>query len=178
MSRLKLLQLTAVALSVAPTVFGAQRTFVASYGVDSNPCTVAAPCRSFPAAIAITDAGGEIIVLDSAGYGSFAASQSVSVLAPSGIHAVRNGTDGFDVLSSPGAATMTVSRAVVSLNTWGISSSGSGAIAIVTASTVEKNRQFGLYQSGGGILRTLQNNTVELNGISDTTGIISSGTLQ
>ena len=33
------------------TVHAAQRTFVASNGVDSQPCTIALPCRSFQAAI-------------------------------------------------------------------------------------------------------------------------------
>ena len=48
----------------------AQRTFVASTGNDANPCSIAAPCRGFARAITQTSAGGEVIVLDSAGYGA------------------------------------------------------------------------------------------------------------
>jgi len=46
---------------------GAQRTFVASNGVDTNVCSILSPCRGFARAITQTAAGGEIIVLDSAG---------------------------------------------------------------------------------------------------------------
>ena len=56
----------------------AQRTFVSSTGVDSHPCNLAQPCRSFASAIAQTDIGGEVIVLDSAGYGPVTITQSVS----------------------------------------------------------------------------------------------------
>ena len=47
----------------------AQRTFVSAGGVDNPNCSLAAPCRSFASAIAATLSGGEVIVLDSAGYG-------------------------------------------------------------------------------------------------------------
>jgi hypothetical protein len=52
-------------LRIDPASAAAQRTFVAVTGNDANPCAVAAPCRSFPAAIAATAAGGEVIVLES-----------------------------------------------------------------------------------------------------------------
>ena len=65
----------------------AQRTFVASYGLDTNPCTVVSPCRSFATAISNALAGGEVIVLDSAGYGPVTITQSVSITAPSGVYA-------------------------------------------------------------------------------------------
>src|SRR4029450_6331613 len=63
-------------------VSAAQRTFVSGSGVDSNPCTLTLPCRSFAAAITQTSIGGEVIVLDSAGYGPVAITQSVSIIAP------------------------------------------------------------------------------------------------
>ena len=65
----------------------AQRTFVASYGLDTNACTLTQPCRSFAVAITHTQTGGEVIVLDSAGYGPFVISQPVSVIAPAGVYA-------------------------------------------------------------------------------------------
>ncbi len=75
------------------------RTFVSSHGLDTNDGRLATPCRSIGAALAQTDPGGEIIVLDSAGYGTVAINQSVSVIAPQGIYAgitVAAGT-GIDV---------------------------------------------------------------------------------
>jgi hypothetical protein len=65
----------------------APRTFVASTGVDSNPCTLVLPCRSFGSAITQTGDGGEVIVLDSAGYGTVTITKSVSIIAPEGVYA-------------------------------------------------------------------------------------------
>ena len=65
----------------------AQRTFVASFGNDAAACSLAAPCRSFGVAIGQTLSGGEVIVLDSAGYGPATISQPVSIIAPPGIYA-------------------------------------------------------------------------------------------
>jgi len=76
------------ALVVAPMASGqAQRTFVASTGDDANPCSLAQPCRSFAAAMTLTNSGGEIIVVDSAGYGPVAIAQSVSIIAAPGVYA-------------------------------------------------------------------------------------------
>ena len=90
-------------LTVAPLsapVDAAQRTFVASYGSDSNPCALTAPCRSFATAITHTDVDGEIIVLDSGGYGRVTVDRSVAITAAPGIYAgisVFAGTNGIDV---------------------------------------------------------------------------------
>ena len=77
------------ALAAAAGIAGAatQRTFVASNGVDTATCTLSAPCRTFATAIANTLPGGEVIVLDSAGYGAATITQSVSIIAPAGIYA-------------------------------------------------------------------------------------------
>jgi hypothetical protein len=64
-----------------------QRTFVKSTGIDNPVCSLAAPCRSFAAAITNTLPGGEVIVLDSAGYGPVAINKSVSIIAPRGVYA-------------------------------------------------------------------------------------------
>jgi hypothetical protein len=65
------------------TVEAAQRTFVsAGNGSDANACTRQAPCRNFGTAMAQTDSGGEVIVLDSGGYGVVTINQSVSIVAP------------------------------------------------------------------------------------------------
>jgi parallel beta helix pectate lyase-like protein len=65
-----------------------QRTFVsAASGVDTNPCSRALPCRNFAAAMIQTQTGGEVVVLDSGGYGTFVITKSVSVEAPAGVFA-------------------------------------------------------------------------------------------
>ena len=77
-----------------------QRTFVASTGVDTNTafhCSIAQPCRGFAAAIGITSAKGEVIVLDSAGYGAIPSiTKSITINAPTGIYA------GISVFSGDG----------------------------------------------------------------------------
>jgi len=86
-----------------------QRTFVASTGNDLNPCSLAAPCRAFGAAIAQTSANGEVIVLDSAGYGPATITQPVSIIAPPGIYAgisVTLGGAGMTVSAVSGKVTL------------------------------------------------------------------------
>lgn len=78
---------------------GSQRTFVGTSGTDNPNCSLAAPCRTFAAAIAATNAGGEVIVLQSGGYGTATIAKSVSMVAPPGIYAgvsVASG-DGFTI---------------------------------------------------------------------------------
>ena len=95
----------------------AQRTFVASTGSDVDPCSIAAPCRGFARAITQTSAGGEVVVLDSAGYGSVTVTKSVSIIAPAGIYA------GISVLSGDGV-TVNAPGATVVLH--GLSINGQG----------------------------------------------------
>lgn len=99
----------------------AQRTFVASNGSDVHPCTLSQPCRSFAAAIAKTSDGGEVIVLDSAGYGPVTINQSVSIIAPEGIYA------GITVTSTVG---IIVSGAGIEVALRGLSLNGQGGVTI------------------------------------------------
>src|SRR5262245_14625939 len=56
-----------------------RRVFVAGHGSDSNPCTFALPCRSFNRPASVVAPGGEIDVLDPAGYGSVSITKSLSI---------------------------------------------------------------------------------------------------
>jgi hypothetical protein len=83
-----------------PAQSQANRTFVSGQGSDSNPCSLAAPCRSFAQALSQTNAGGEIVVLDSAGYGSVTINKAISINAPDGIEGgvtVASATDAIDI---------------------------------------------------------------------------------
>jgi hypothetical protein len=55
------------------------RTFVSATGSDTNPCTFSSPCRTFQAAYNATAAGGEIDVLDPAGYGALTITGAISI---------------------------------------------------------------------------------------------------
>jgi len=76
------------------SAMAASRTFVASSGLDANPCSRSSPCRSFAAALAVTDPDGEVVVLDSAGYGPVTIGQSVSLTTPAGVYAGVTATAG------------------------------------------------------------------------------------
>lgn len=80
------------------------RNFVASTGLDTNPCSRTQPCRSFNKAISTVITDGEVIVLDSAGYGPATINKAVSIVAPSGIYAgiTVTSADGFVLTSSGG----------------------------------------------------------------------------
>lgn len=74
-------------LIFAGSVFAQSRTFVsAQTGNDLNPCTVTSPCRNFERAIAVVADGGEVVALDSGGYGALTIPKSVTISVPDGIH--------------------------------------------------------------------------------------------
>lgn len=90
-----------IVLSIsAAAVAQNSRSAVSLTGSDANACTVAAPCRSFAIAMAQTNPGGEIVALDSAGYGPFNVDRSVTVMAAPGVYAgitAGAATDGVSV---------------------------------------------------------------------------------
>jgi hypothetical protein len=89
----------------------AQRTFVsAGSGSDANPCSRALPCRSFGTAIAQTDQGGEVVVLDSGGYGPVTITKSVALIAPPGVHAAVTATSGNAIDIAAGSTDVVVVR--------------------------------------------------------------------
>jgi len=84
----------ALTLSVAASA-AASTTYVATYGSDANSCSLALPCRSFSGALVQTNDGGQIVVLDSGGYGPVQIDKSVSIVA-AGVYA------GISVFSGKG----------------------------------------------------------------------------
>jgi hypothetical protein len=103
--------LTAAILALsAPAVALPQRVFVASTGSDTNPCSITLPCRGFSVAIGAVASGGEVIVLDSAGYGPVVITQSVSIIAPPGVYAGVTVASGDGIAVSAGATDKVVLR--------------------------------------------------------------------
>jgi hypothetical protein len=103
---LRLLALTCglcglLAVSISADAAGPpQRTFVHSdpIGNDANPCTLASPCRTFGRAISVVNGGGEVVILDTAGYGPFTINKSVKIIGPSGVYggiSVQGGASGI-----------------------------------------------------------------------------------
>jgi hypothetical protein len=57
------------------------RSFVAENGNDNNYCTANASCRTLAAALALTNPGGEIVLVDSGSYGAVTITQPVVITA-------------------------------------------------------------------------------------------------
>jgi hypothetical protein len=76
---LSLALLAAALLGAAAAPAHAQRVFVGAQGSDGNPCSFAAPCRTFQHAHDAVAAGGEIDVLDPAGYGGLTITKAISI---------------------------------------------------------------------------------------------------
>jgi hypothetical protein len=83
------LLIVALALAVtARPALAVQRTFVSAAGSDASAsCGLAAPCRTFARAITLTDPSGEIVVLDSGGYGAVTVNKNVTIQSPAGVYA-------------------------------------------------------------------------------------------
>jgi hypothetical protein len=121
-------------LSVAAFAQTAGRSFVsAGSGSDANACTRLAPCRSFGAAITTTIAGGEVIALDSGGYGPVSINKSISITSPAGVYAGITGS----VALVPAVAVNAGASAVVILDGLTLNSTGSDdGIDVIAARTV------------------------------------------
>jgi hypothetical protein len=116
----RLVLVTCIVLGAASAAnAAANRTFVASTGLDTNPCSRTAPCRSFGAAVAQTSAGGTVLVLDSAGYGPVTIAQSVAIIAPPGVYAGVTATGGNAIIISGTAASDTVTLRGLSVESVG-----------------------------------------------------------
>jgi hypothetical protein len=102
----------------------AQRVFVAAQGSDANPCTFAAPCRTFQHAHDVVAAGGEIDVLDPAGYGTVNITKSISIQG--------HGFSGITASGNSVAITINAgATGVVNLNGLLIDGAGTGNTGIV-----------------------------------------------
>jgi hypothetical protein len=163
------------------------RTFVASYGSDSNPCTFGSPCKTFQHAVDVVDAGGEVTAIDSAGFGPISISKSVTITSPTGVEA------GI-AAPAPGAAAITIntpsSNVIVTLsgltldganvsNSTGISFGGNGGRLNVRDCVIRNFGQDGIDFSGaGGGVLSVSNTVVSDNGNSGIayfpSGVISS----
>jgi hypothetical protein len=155
------------------------RTWVsASSGSDSNPCTRASPCLTFAAALAQTEAGGEIDVLDPGDFGPVTITKSVS------IYGDAPGVAGL--IPSPGTSGIVISAGssdVINLHGLvfdGVNGSGTSGVVFTSGARLSVNQCVlqGFATSGmtlspgvGGAnttLITVQNTTI----LNNATGIL------
>jgi hypothetical protein len=100
------------------------RSFVSGQGSDSNPCSLAAPCRTFAQAVTQTNANGEIAVLDTAGYGPFTITQSVTITNPGGVEAGVTTTSGGDAITIDTTSTAAITLRGLTLEGGGVGGHG------------------------------------------------------
>jgi hypothetical protein len=118
-------------IAAPPCLAATQRSFVASDGIDTNPCLLTQPCRSFSVALGQTNTGGEIVVLDSAGYGPVTIGKAVSIVAPPGVYAGISVLSGDGVVVNAGPSEDVVLRGIT-INAQG----GSNGIVFNSGSTL------------------------------------------
>jgi hypothetical protein len=86
---LRLLLLLLLLRLAAPLAAHAQaptKVFVASYGSDANDGSRGSPKRNFQAAHNAVAGGGQIVVLDTAGYGALTINKSLAITVPPGVN--------------------------------------------------------------------------------------------
>jgi len=144
----------------------ATRTWVSGFGLDSNPCSYTAPCRTFSGALAKTDPGGIISVKDNATYSPVTINKSITIDGGGTYASVRHfGLDGITVNITSNDA----SGNVVVLRGLSIDSNGSG-YGIVNTSSVTTHLHIEdctLTRAGAGvgIFVTGQGSTVKMKNV-------------
>jgi hypothetical protein len=132
------------------------RTFVASYGSDSNPCTFGSPCKTFQHAVDVVAAGGEVTAIDSAGFGPISISHAVTITSPAGIEAGIVAVAGGDAIDINAGSTDAIILRGLTLNGSGVGYNGvvftSGASLTVSDCVVENFAYSASDHTGNGIL--------------------------
>jgi hypothetical protein len=133
-SFLSLLAIWAVCAPVQAQLF---RAYLASGGSDSNPCTLAQPCRLLPAALIAVASGGEIWMLDSANYNgtSVTVNKSVTILAIPGAVGSVVATGGPAISITAGSLAVSLRNLVIvpspsAGGTYGVSLTGASQLNI------------------------------------------------
>ena len=164
LAALAALALTLAAGGASAALF---RSYLSLNGNDANACTLPAPCRLLPAALAAVNDGGEIWMLDSANFnvGTVSVTKSVTILAiPGALGSVVG--NGFDAISINAAGARVTLRNLVILNLAGTLNNGIAFLQGATL-TVEGCELYGLNNglalSAAGAVVTIKDTTIRDN---------------
>ena len=166
------LAIAAALLYVAPAQAQATTTFVSVAGLDTNPCTNAAPCRSFQHAYDVTAAGGTITALDAAGYGAVTVTKAISIVNDGGGEAgINDPTTGQDAITVSAGAGDVVNLRGLTLNGLGTGrdgirfTSGAGAALNIQNCQIRNFAEHGvLINPPGAATVTISDTIVSNNG--------------
>jgi hypothetical protein len=170
--------LVTCSLFAAPASAQRARTFVASFGLDTNPCTFVSPCKTFQHAVDVVLAGGEVTAIDSAGFGPITISHSVTITSPNGVEAGIVPPTGGDAITINAGPNDAVVLRGLTLNGSGIGLNGivfnSGGSLTITNCVVQNFVFAGPITTGNGILIQPTSGTVDFV-ITDTI-LLANGT--
>ena len=161
----------ALALAVTLPAISAQaqapRTFVSAAGSDSNPCSFAAPCRHFQAAVNATSVGGEVDALDPAGYGPIIISHAITIEGQGWSYIAPPANGAAIAVSAAGASDKIVIHGV-SLNGVGITGITTGIQfnsggALIVRDCVIQQFIFGMVLNAAPSNTELSNSVIENN---------------
>ena len=142
---------------VVPPAQAGQRAFVASYGSDTNSCGPVTPCRTFAKAVTVVDPNGEVVVLDSAGYGAVTLTQSISLTAAPGVYAgisvFENDVSGVTI-NTPGVNVVLRGLAINGQGGFNGIFMGSGKLSIENC--VISNLAVGINAGSGAVMRIIK----------------------
>lgn len=127
----------ALMLPAGPALAQSTRTWVSGVGDDANPCTRAAPCKTFAGAISRTVAGGEINCIDAGGFGVLMITKAISIICSAGEAGVlAGGSDGIIINAGPADSVVLSGLDFEGLNSGlnGINFQSGGSLTLINAS--------------------------------------------
>src|SRR6266550_2384921 len=145
----------------APASAQNNRSAVSINGSDLNPCTPASPCRSFTTALAHTNSGGEVIALDSGGYGPFSVTQDVTVAGAPGVYAALTVSSGNGIDVNAPSSSVKISNLRISLVGYtGIGINAPAFTYLMIDNCVINGGQHGIWIAGAYNSRTVIADTI------------------
>jgi hypothetical protein len=103
------LLLTCLSFTTTARADGA-RSYISPSGSDNRPCTRTQPCRSFDGALVKTDAGGEIVAMETGAYDPTTITKSITLAAAPGADVAIRVTTGTAVTIAASAGDQVVLR--------------------------------------------------------------------
>ena len=139
------------------------RTYVSGTGSDNGSCTASSPCKTFQAALAMTLAGGEIFVLNSANYGAVTINKAVTITSEGAVAGIL-ATGGAGITINAGGSD------VINLRGLDIDGGNSGTTGI----QFNSGRTLNVHKSS---IRNFANSGIGFSPSSGTSSLVMSDTM-
>lgn len=161
---LKVLAVALLALGATVSPAWAQpKIFIASTGSDANDGSRGSPKRSLQAAHDAVDANGEIVILDTAGYGAVTITKGLGVVVPPGVNGFVTVTtvNGSGITINAGASDLVTLRGLI---VEGPGNSGNGILAASVGTLVVEDTTVRNFFNGLGVNSTVDTRLVVRGG--------------